>query len=246
LGRSQETIFALIRAKKLQYAPKTIGVREKTICQDSLIALLRDLLPPWVDPLDWVDDRLECQEPLVALHETAARLGISERQAPRYLHEHRAWFIKASDGSNIRTSPFWLDAIDETAKPLRLRHIAQLYGQSLNAASFWRLAGLINCPIINHDHSNSPLLFRQCWIALLLANCSPGFEPHIPYFLNRQFGAKPIEMIGIMEVKKVLSASYETVNRLALEGKIWAIKSPEGRWRFPRPYIERSKKLLKG
>jgi hypothetical protein len=198
-------------------------------------------LPPWVDPEDWIEDRLASSESLVALSTQVIRqLGTSSLQGlTARLDELKAHYIFKREGNWRLVCPTWLAAQTEYApQPLTKADLYKLFGVSDSGPARWLRNNLIKCPLPNHQHKGgSPWLYRSCWIKIVAETASPGLD--VEEWYNRRM-SNPVPSLSTSQAARQLRIPTTDLEERAREGQIKGVRIPTRNWRFEAAEIERA------
>lgn len=242
LGMTTAAVRKLARTGKLESIardPKTPKYHPP-ITAASLHLFLKERLPEWIHPEDWIKD---CQKggdrPLVPLAEAAVRLGMpNNRLLLKRLHDLEAWYIGTGARQPVLVSSLWLEDQEKDMRPLMNNEILRLFGCTSVAVILWRQEERIHCIIPAHTHNATTYsLWRSCWTAILKTSCSPGYEAYIEQFMTTQLGPNPNQIIDSKEAARLLSTSKAQLEAWAACGKVYGIRTPRGAWHFTRRHI---------
>lgn len=220
-----------------------------SISKASFDEYLRTHLPPWVDPLDWLDDRNADPRPLVRQRKAAELLGFPVKNIHTALNEARAVYIarrSVNGGSIALVSPLWIQAWLEWDAPLAQHDLARLFGVDPNAIDYWVQQGWVTCTLPLHVHDGRhPYLLRSCWLHFLQNNCSPQIRPTLASFLGaRLSAANPPQLLSAKQFAQKLGCSPKRVLAWMGAGHVPFIQTPGGTYRIQAKWLSYAASLL--
>jgi hypothetical protein len=249
LGLETTQVIKVMVAKgKLQSARNFQTPNHVHITTESFIAFLRERLPGWVNPEDWIEDCKCSTQPLVPAAKAAILLGVSQREVVSILKQHRAWYVAAPDGKrNVMVSPIWLAAQTEYKPPLEVDEIAKIYDVHADTVKRWEKGGLFTCPIPDHPHpTEGNFLWEPCLVAILIANSSPGYQRELVNFIRSRRRGKGPSLLSTQEAADRLGCGPSQVARMAEKGSILGIRTPTAEWRFTVGQIKSAQRKIGG
>lgn len=229
LGLSKPGVSLRIEAGQF----RTMFNPRRTSClhllRDDVIAFLETgVLPPWVPAEEWMERRSNESAQLVSSQDTQKLFG-TPNILP-LLREKRAYFINLGPKSKILVCPQWLSQQDARGEPYTAAMVAELFDATEEEVETWENAGLIVCPLHEHD-SGSKYLNHFCWKEIINTSSSPASRRNAEYFITQRRGAKK-KLFTPQKAGEYLSLSVDAVIALAEEGVLWGVQNPAGEWRF--------------
>lgn len=243
IGQSTRTINKLIAEARLECMPSPIRPSYKCIVLESLLRFLSESLPEWIDPLDWIDDRLHDTRPLIGVPEALIQLGTNRRDLNQLLAGQHITYIYNPAHSYLSIAPESIDGYLYHCQPLTSTEIAKLFGTSAQSVNSWLRDGLLICPIESHDHTGDARLFYPaCMVAVLREQLSPNVQPIAWYRTRLQHGGK---LIPCPNAVAVLGVPYKTLLWLAETNQIRGIRTPAGTWMFTEGQLAKVRQRLR-
>lgn len=243
LGIGTVTLAKLVKHNRLQSTRQHGGHITRPITQESLLNLLQQLLPAWVDPRDWVDDRLQDHRPLVSLKTAVAHLGTPMQSLQTLLHHQHIGYIHTPHGKAILIAPEAIDAYLQYCEPLSKGSIATLFGVTTTTVDNWLRAGKLTCPVQAHGHTTPLVLYPACLVAVLRERLAPDLQPVRWYRLRLQHGGN---LLNAYQAATALGMPLDTFLAHAEQYQVRGLLTPGGRWMFAPAQIAKAKRRLKG
>lgn len=246
LGLKLQGVRKLLHQGKLERVTNPKDKTHAYVSWQSLMKVLRERLPPWISPEDWIEDCEAVSEPLVPLDITALRIGLNKTRASAFLRRSKAMYIAGpKGGGRIMTSPLWLAAFDERDKVPTASDVGRLFDVNWITVYGWLKKGLIVCPIPGHTHVNGEdYLRRVCWIAILRENCSPGLR--VAHFVTTRLNSKGRTLAKLISHRKTateLRCSEAEAVKLGETGVLHGVRTPTGHWMLYVSSVEEVKRL---
>jgi hypothetical protein len=243
LGISDCGIARLVASGRLEAAEHITGEGQvRAVTHASLARLLSELLPAWIDPQDWIDDRLDSSRPLLRPLQAAQLLGVRLEELNRIAAEQRLAHINRPSGRCRLYSPESAWAYLEPGEPLSFDQIGNQFGASSSGARGWWVAGALTCPLPLHLHTSAGELYKACLIAILENCLSPGI-PAKSWYNYRSTSTE--RLIAKPTVMKRLGVTERSIDKLIQQAVLKGILRPDGGWRFTPRQIRRCRKRMK-
>lgn len=243
LGASQRYIRRLVQNGCLQSRRVQCGrFYAHPLTKDSLTALLLQLLPPWVSPEDWIEDRLDSKEPLLSIPEVARQLRIKPDDAVRLLRKEKLPYINSPGSKYTRrkVQPDTLRAYLEFGKKLSVNDLRRILCCTTSGFKNWRRNGYLNCNI-HTDHTL--ITYRSCVLALLRKWLSPGIAPG-NWYNARLSGNRRV--YGSVKAAQYLGVSQTKLRKMARMGEIQCLKWPHGQIIITYEQLRKVRKRMAG
>ncbi|HET9411747.1 MAG TPA: hypothetical protein VFO38_02780 [Candidatus Saccharimonadales bacterium] len=206
---------------------------------DSLVALLRTRLPDWIDPHDWIQERLESFEPLLELRATQVLLG-GKKYAAHFFERQLLRYI--GSGSTMRPvtgiAPESIKACIDSDDPVTLPMLALLYDESLGRVATWKADGKLTCAA----HKPHAILKKACVLVILRQNL--GSELRQLDWFDTQI-TKRRKLVGSVQAAEYLGIALDTTNALAAIGELQGLRTPAGTWKFTHHQLKCAKTRFK-
>lgn len=105
IGQPGATVQHLIDARRLECTPLPTLNASKPVTRTSLIKLLGELLPDWIDPWDWLGERLAEDRDLAFFTHVHKKLQLSRSALHNLLQSRCLRYIKSAGNWNILIAP---------------------------------------------------------------------------------------------------------------------------------------------
>ncbi|HKX72848.1 MAG TPA: hypothetical protein VJM32_02455 [Candidatus Saccharimonadales bacterium] len=232
IGGSRWTLDNLVKTGRLTEATHPHNPHWRPITRDSLLELLGALLPSWIAPDDWFEDRIAHGGRLLSTKDAAQRVG-GKRLLQSLFSSQELQFIRSPGGLRILVAPESIEAYLEQTVPLSTAQLARVFAVSDTAIGQWRQAGVLTCPV--HSHS-TPELTMPCVLAILKTRLSPGASAR-RWYNGRLYGSSTL--VSRQEAATLLEISPHEVARQAMTGDIRGLRMSDvrPRWVFSRRHI---------
>ena len=206
---------------------------------DSLVVLLQARLPDWIDPHDWIRERLESARPLLQLAAVQVLLG-GKKYAAHFFEQRLLRYI--GSGSKVRPvtgiTPESVEACVEQDELVTTPMLALLYDEPVSQIAAWKSEGLLDCPV----HQPHGTLRKACVLALLRQNL--GSE-----LLQLDWFTKQVTTIrtlfGLQQAAEYLGIPQETVADLAAQGVLQGLRTTDDEWKFTHHQLKCAKTKFK-
>lgn len=237
LGISKNIVFDLTDKGWLMCQQTGNNSQYKPVIRDSLLKLLSELLPDWIDPRDWLDERLEDPRPLLRFRVALSQLGTNKAGLRELLYAQHIRYIRSPNGRLTLIPQSSIEEYLQSCKPLTSEEISRLFGVNTAAVDYWILKGFMLCPIKAHGHKEQwATLYPSCLVAILRRLLSPGMQPLHWYRMRMRYGGK---LVKDYEIAPAFGVSPRKMQRLAEAGQVCGIKTPAGQWLFTPRQIAR-------
>lgn len=151
------------------------------VTRGSLVRLLQELLPGWIDPEAWIDDRLDCPVQLLAVNQVALHRR-DEPRIRRLMDAHELNYVFTPYNTRGGMVPYqliapesWFAYVRRTEKVLPDMQVAMLFGVRPRVVTRWRTQypEWLVCRV--HDH-HTDALYPTCLILILKSLLSKGMD----------------------------------------------------------------------
>lgn len=216
----------LVEAK----SPPGHATRVKSVTRQSVLELLEALLPNWLSPEDWLEDRLAVAQPLLPPSAAAELLGIRRDDVPALLTQEQLPYLTLPS-RYVRVPSSSVEVYLERLSPLPMSTIQVVLGANRAAAYSWRQQGKLSCPFALHHHSKEDVdLCKPCLLGVLKQWLSPGLSPG-KWYASRM--TRPVPLLSSADVaKRIGEPTARRVEQLAATGQLKGIRYPSGAWAF--------------
>jgi|GEM_PF-6452857 len=216
LGGSRWLVTQLVGDGSLVETSHPHNPHLRPVTRESLLAYLQreGVLPDWIDPEDWLDERIASGEPLVTTGVAATRLVLHRSKLPALLQNGSLRYIRPQAGVTIMVEPASIQAYLRQLKPLTFEELGKIF--AMNVASAWhaRQKGRLDCPIHAHDDNK---LYEPCVLALLHTMLTPGtYAPH--WYRGRLYSNMPT--VTLTEAALLLETTSKQVVRMTQGGSL--------------------------
>lgn len=224
LGIGEKTVGQIIQQGALQCVEALNDTHMRPVTDHSLLALLQRLLPFWIRPEDWLEERLADSRPLMVLDQLILYLGLHAdgREIHHLIASQRLQFIQTPGGER-RFSPVSADEILEFEGPIEAEGIANLFGASAGSVKRWKAKGFLRCLI--HSHQDDTL-YRPCLLFILGQHLSPDIKPRTWYNWRMQYNSP---LLGTVECMSRLGMTKWQVYALVRDGVLRGIRHPDSK-----------------
>lgn len=221
----------------LVYAGRLQSTKNRPVALNSLLRLLKELLPNWIEPHDWLHDRLTDDRPLLYTTTVCAQLGLKRRELMRLLDGRYLDYICIARGKKwTLISPSSIDLYPYSNTPHAFEQIAWLFGVDEQTVHEWITDGLLFCPIETHDHSVNPAHFyRSCLLAILRMRLSPSALAMAWY---RKHMLCEDKLLPWYQAADMLHIPRNVAFDLMATGTIHRIETPAGVWMIAPQQLE--------
>jgi hypothetical protein len=198
------------------------------ITSSSFMGWLDQLLPDWIDPQDWIDDRLTSGTRLMYSNEVLTYLGLARDELKPLMDRQQLQYIM-TPGGHYYLSPVSVRGYFEKLAPLTMRQIAHLFGPVVTSVYKWVDEGKLVCTV----HEPHDGWYKPCVLGALSQHLSPGLIPSNWYEIRQRSRERLVS-------HKALAARYNwqpvMVARFAAMGIFKGVRSPgsQDAWYFTR------------
>lgn len=203
--------------------------RDAFVMYDDLIAFLKPLLPEWINPDDWLEDRLAAPVPLLTHAETEAQLFTTRKIVKELIAKQCLRYIQLG-GRYYKILPDSVNTIIEKSGCLESPDIAKLFGVEEYVSAYWLEQGFMKCKV--HFHSEeSPSSCTVFW------DCLPTFlTPLLPSDISlEEWMAAPQKTYDLHYASRYLG---QRATPLVHAGLLKGIMTPTGRYRFTAEQLQ--------
>lgn len=220
-GCSSDFLGKLIESGALATEPIS-----NRITRDSLAGWLKGRLPDWLDPHDWIEDRLAETAPLMYPNEVLKYLGMARRELRGFMIEKRLHYI-TTPGGLVYFSPESVRAQLETQSPLLQKDIVHILGPARHLILRWIRQGRLRCGV-HEPHEN---WYKPCVLSLVAKYLGPGLIASNWYEARQRTTER---LVGSSILAASCGVPARKINDLAKAGVIPGIRSPgdENYWYF--------------
>lgn len=217
--------------------------RELYVCEADLVNYLKEHLPPWISPEEWIDECASTDERLMTAHDAGVALGIPRRKLREELDRRGAYYVMRPQDSRaaVRVLPSWVRAEVEHSEPLEAHEVARLFDVGVSTPRTWEFRGHIVCPIPGHVHAEGArYLYRSCWVAILQAGCSANLRRTMSHFVaSRLATANPKPLLSLSQAAAYAGVSPATLVHWMRRRAVPYISSPTGAPLFLEAWVRR-------
>lgn len=239
LGVSYKTIDRLVSEGLLTDASDTYRRR---VTRKSLLALLRrpQFLPDWIDPQDWLEDRLDSKRLLLTTASILRIWGNRER-LNALLDSGGIQFIFNPYGNiqvpRLVSPESWFAYIVRTEKPLTQHDMCTVFDVDRKAIRAWLKNNPEYFTCTDHDHEGQEL-YPTCLMGIVGRNLTAGINRTAIAWLEpiAIYGQHPLT---VPKAAEVLRVSSEHVTTLLENDQLFGLQLPGGRWKVSLPSVIR-------
>jgi len=224
-GLHIDSIRRLITQRKLKKAA-TSTTLHLFVEFDSVYRLLSERLPNWIHPMDWIDDRLTCGQPLLSPNEASRQLG-TKSQLDDAIEQRLVRYINRSfrGHSYPGISPESITAFVDNQTVLDVKDIAAIFGsEPRTLTQTWRPKGYVICPLHTHNQWD----YKKACLLAYLDDALPGKADK---WYDRQT-TDPQKLFDFKYAMRYLKTSRHTVQALIESGQLEGLRLPSDSYCF--------------
>ncbi|HSE60733.1 MAG TPA: helix-turn-helix domain-containing protein [Candidatus Saccharimonadales bacterium] len=242
LGVTMAPLKQWVRSNDLDCVAVPDNLHLRPVTRESLLRLLTKLLPDWIDPNDWLEDRLDDNRPLMSLKDLLPYLGFDTKgeQAHALMDAQRLMYLRLP-GGDLKFSPLSVDAVLDREPPLTSLQLGTLFGVPGSAVRRWRSSGRLSCRLHMHEEHE---LYRPCVLEILRTCLDTGI-PARSWYDWRMRRTDPL--LTSEELANALGVPVDHIPQLVNAGILRGIREPgtETR-RFAANQVKRARPRTRG
>jgi hypothetical protein len=235
MGVSAGILKGLIKAGVLECESVSEDLHLRPFTRDSFLRALKLMLPGWISPEDWLEDRQESKLPLATPQYARGMLQVDGPGLRRLMERRALLHIFKPGGLNWKFMPESLAAYLEAQPILLQREMAMYFGVTTTSLQQWWGSGALACPAPGHVHGSEWAYTRACLRAILAQCLSQGMQVG-PWCKWRE--EKEAPLLSDVQAAKALRTERRKVLALAQSGSLRGLHLPGGGWRFTERQLE--------
>lgn len=238
MGVSTGILKDFLKAGVLECESVTEDLHLRPFTRKSFLRALGLMLPDWISPEDWLEDRQESELSLVTPRYARDMLQEDGPGLRRLMEQRALLHIFKPGGLNWKFMPESLAAYLEVQPILRQKEMAMYFGVTTTSLQQWWAGGALACPAPGHVHGPEWSYTHVCLRAILAQCLSPGMQVG-PWCKWRE--EKEAPLLSDVQAAKALRIERAKVLVLAQSGSLRGLHLPGGGWRFTERQLEHFK-----
>ncbi|HSW81568.1 MAG TPA: helix-turn-helix domain-containing protein [Candidatus Saccharimonas sp.] len=226
IGFTDGAVRRFVREGKLKKVILSNRLRPTYVTFDSFMRFLKTRLPYWIDPVDWIDDRLACGLPLLATDEASRQLG-TRLQLEKAVEQRQIQFVNRTIKNRPEPgfSPESIAAYVERQPIIPIDTIATIFGSKpITVRYHWVKKGYVICPL----HAHTGWDYKKVCLLAYLNSVLPGQADE---WYDQQT-TNPQELFEVSYAMRYLKLSWHEVQMLLGSGLLQGLRLPSGSYRF--------------
>jgi hypothetical protein len=243
LGVTESTVGDWVNAGLLETVETAAKQNARPVSIQSLVALLRQTLPNWIEPRQWLQASQDDPRPLLMMHQLVKHIGLdSNGEGASALMENHQLFYLQIMGGGLRFTPGSADMVLMREGKVPIQGIANVFGVTTDIVRQWIASNILVCKI--HTHF-TPEFYRACLVDLLRLYLTSGSRPLLWY--KSTIGRSDI-LVDFPTACQQMGISPERFIAFVRSGDISGLCLPgtQDEWRFHTTHLKNKRRKLLG